>query len=141
MRGEGHQFNQYSQKVIDHFTNPRNVGEIEDADGIGEVGNPVCGDMMQLFIKVRDGKIADAKFKTFGCCAAIATSSMMTELIKGRTLSDLKEITNKVVTEALDGLPKVKLHCSVLAEDALKAALKDYYQKKGEEENGVEPSI
>ncbi len=131
--GEGHQFNQYSQKVIDHFTNPRNVGEMEDADGIGEVGNPVCGDMMQLFIKVKNGRIEDTKFKTFGCCAAIATSSMITELIKGRTLSELKEITNKVVTEALDGLPKVKLHCSVLAEDALKAALKDYYRKQKKE--------
>lgn len=131
--GEGHQFNQYSQKVIDHFTNPRNVGEMEDADGIGEVGNPVCGDMMRLFIKVKNGRIEDAKFKTFGCCAAIATSSMITELIKGRTLSEVKEITNKVVTEALDGLPKVKLHCSVLAEDALKAALKDYYRKQKKE--------
>lgn len=127
---QGHQFNQYSQKVIDHFTNPRNVGEIKDADGIGEVGNPLCGDMMQLFIKVKDGKIEDAKFKTFGCCAAIATSSMLTELIKGKSLSDIKEITNKVITEALDGLPRIKLHCSVLAEDALKAALKDYYRKQ-----------
>lgn len=126
---EGHQFNQYSQKVIDHFTNPRNVGEIEDADGVGEVGNPVCGDMMQLFIKIKDGRIEDAKFKTFGCCAAIATSSMLTELIKGRSLSDLKEITNRAITEALDGLPKIKLHCSVLAEEALKAALKDYYHR------------
>ncbi len=130
---QGHQFNQYSQKVIDHFTNPRNIGEIEDADGVGEVGNPVCGDMMQLFIKIKDGKVEDAKFKTFGCCAAIATSSMLTELIKGKNLSDLKEITNKVITEALDGLPKIKLHCSVLAEEALKAALKDYYQKKKKE--------
>jgi nitrogen fixation NifU-like protein len=130
---EGHQFNQYSPKVIDHFTNPRNVGEIEDADGVGEVGNPVCGDLMKLFIKVKNGKIEDAKFKTFGCCAAIATSSMLTELIKGKTLSELKEITNKVVTEALDGLPRVKLHCSVLAEEALKAALKDYYKKQNKE--------
>ncbi|MGB9627997.1 MAG: Fe-S cluster assembly scaffold protein NifU [Thermodesulfobacteriota bacterium] len=131
--GESHQFKQYSQKVIDHFTNPRNVGEIEDADGIGEVGNPVCGDLMKLYIKIKDGRIEDAKFKTFGCCAAIATSSMLTELIKGRTLLELNEITNKVVTEALDGLPRVKLHCSVLAEDALKAALKDYYQKQKKE--------
>jgi len=130
---ESHQFNQYSPKVIDHFTNPRNVGEIEDADGVGEVGNPVCGDVMKLFIKVKNGKIEDAKFKTFGCCAAIATSSMLTELIKGKTLSELKEITNKAVTEALDGLPRVKLHCSVLAEDALKAALKDYYKKQNKE--------
>lgn len=130
---EGHQFNQYSQKVIDHFTNPRNVGEIADADGVGEVGNPVCGDMMRLFIKIKDGRIEDAKFKTFGCCAAIATSSILTELIRGKSLSDLKEITNKAITEALDGLPKIKLHCSVLAEEALKAALKNYYQRKKDE--------
>ena len=130
MIGESHPFNQYSQKVTDHFTNPRNVGEIEDADGIGEAGNPACGDVMRLFIKVKDGKIEDAKFKTFGCCAAIATSSMLTELIKGKSLSEVKGITKEVVTEALDGLPRVKLHCSVLAEDALKAALKDYYQRQ-----------
>lgn len=130
MIGESHPFNQYSQKVTDHFTNPRNVGEIEDADGIGEAGNPACGDVMRLFIKVKDGKIEDAKFKTFGCCAAIATSSMLTELIKGKSLSEVKGITKEVVTEALDGLPRVKLHCSVLAEEALKAALKDYYQRQ-----------
>jgi nitrogen fixation NifU-like protein len=128
---EGHQFSQYSQEVIEHFTNPRNLGEIKDADGIGEVGNAKCGDVMQLFIKVKDGKIEDVKFKTFGCCAAIATSSMITEMIKGRPLSELNEISNKAVTEALGGLPKIKLHCSVLAEDALKAALEDYRSKKG----------
>ena len=127
---EGHQFSQYSQKVIDHFTNPRNLGEIKDADGIGEVGNAKCGDLMQLFIKVRDDKIEDAKFKTFGCCAAIATSSMITEMIKGKSLSELKEVTNKAVAEALGGLPKVKLHCSVLAEEALKSALEDYHKKQ-----------
>lgn len=125
-----HQFSQYSQKVIDHFTHPRNIGEIKDADGIGEVGNPKCGDVMQLFIKVEDGRIEDAKFRTFGCAAAIATSSMITEMVKGRALSELDQVTNEAVTEALGGLPKVKLHCSVLAEDALKAALKDYYKRK-----------
>jgi len=125
----GHQFYQYSPTVIDHFTNPRNTGEILDADGVGEVGNPKCGDVMQLFIRVRDGRIEDAKFKTFGCAAAIATSSMITEMIKGKTLSDLKDVTNKAVTEALGGLPRMKLHCSVLAEEALNAALKDYYER------------
>ena len=129
MRAE-HQFSQYSQRVIDHFTNPRNMGEIEDADGIGEVGNPKCGDVMQLFIKVKDGRIEDAKFKTFGCAAAIATSSMITEMVKGRALSELDQVTNEAVAEALGGLPRVKLHCSVLAEDALKAALKDYYKRR-----------
>lgn len=128
--GEEHKFNQYSPKVIDHFTHPRNVGEIEDADGVGEVGNSVCGDVMKLFIKVRSEKIEDAKFMTFGCCAAIAASSMLTELIKGKTLSELRKITNQVITEALGGLPKIKLHCSLLAEYALKAALKDYDQKR-----------
>jgi nitrogen fixation NifU-like protein len=128
--GAGHQFSQYSQKVIDHFTNPRNMGEIEDADGFGEAGNPKCGDVMQLFIKVRDGRIEDAKFKTFGCAAAIATSSMITEMVKGKALSELDAVTNEAVTEALGGLPRVKLHCSVLAEDALKAALKDYYKRR-----------
>lgn len=127
---EGHQFSQYSQEVIAHFTNPHNLGEIKDADGIGEVGNAKCGDLMQLFIKVRDDKIEDAKFKTFGCCAAIATSSMITEMIKGKSLSELKEVTNKAVAEALGGLPKVKLHCSVLAEEALKSALEDYHKKQ-----------
>lgn len=127
-----HQFNQYSQKVIDHFTNPRNVGEIEDADGIGVARNPACGDLVKLFIKIKDGRIEDAKFKTYGCSAAIAASSMLTELIKGKSLPELKKITKEVVTEALDGLPKVKLHCAVLAEDTLKAALKDYYRRQEE---------
>lgn len=126
----GHQFSQYSAKVIDHFTNPRNMGEMPEPDGIGEVGNPKCGDVMQLSIKIRDGRIADAKFMTFGCCAAIATSSMITEMIKGKRLDELAAITNKTVTDALDGLPKIKLHCSVLAEDALKAALSDYHKRK-----------
>lgn len=131
----GHQFSQYSRKVIDHFTNPRNMGEIEDADGIGEVGNPKCGDVMQLFIKVKDGRIEDAKFKTFGCAAAIATSSMITEMVKGKALSELDHVTNEAVTEALGGLPRVKLHCSVLAEGALKAALKDYDNRKNSGES------
>lgn len=131
---EGHQFSQYSQKVIDHFTNPRNLGEIKDADGVGEVGNAKCGDVMQLFIKIKDDKIEDAKFKTFGCCAAIATSSMITEMIKGKSLSELDGVTNQAVAEALGGLPKIKLHCSVLAEDALRAALEDYYHKKDKAE-------
>lgn len=121
----------YSEKVMDHFANPRNVGEIEDADGVGLVGNPVCGDVMKMYIKVRDGLIVDAKFKTFGCGAAIATSSMATELIIGKTIEQALELTNKTVVEALDGLPKLKLHCSVLAEEALKNALDDYYKKMG----------
>ena len=121
----------YSEKVMDHFANPRNVGEIEDADGIGSVGNPVCGDVMKMYIKVRDNVIVDAKFKTFGCGAAIATSSMATELIKGKPIEEALKLTNKTVVEALDGLPKVKIHCSVLAEEALKNALDDYYKKTG----------
>lgn len=128
MSGE-HQFSQYSEQVIEHFRNPRNLGEIEAADGKGEVGNAKCGDMMQLFIKVENHKIKDAKFKTFGCCAAIATSSMLTEMIKGRSLTELLAVTNEAICQALGGLPKTKLHCSVLAEDALKAALQDYHQK------------
>lgn len=119
----------YSEKVMDHFQNPRNVGEIENADGVGSVGNPTCGDIMQLFIKIDDGKIADAKFKTFGCGAAIATSSMMTELVKGKTIQEAVKISNKTVAEALDGLPAVKMHCSVLAEEALQSALEDYFKK------------
>ncbi|MFX0136706.1 MAG: Fe-S cluster assembly scaffold protein NifU [Candidatus Hodarchaeota archaeon] len=121
----------YSAKIMDHFSNPRNVGEIEDADGVGYVGNPVCGDVMQMFIKVKDGLIIDAKFKTFGCGAAIATSSMATELIKGKKIEDALKITNETVAEALGGIPKVKMHCSVLAEQALRNALDDYYKKKG----------
>lgn len=120
----------YSQKVMDHFMNPRNVGEIPDADGVGKIGNPVCGDVMQLSIKVDKGKIVDAKFKTFGCGAAIATSSMVTELVKGKTLGEAMEVSNKAVAEALDGLPPVKMHCSNLAADALHAAIEDYRKRR-----------
>lgn len=121
----------YSEKVMDHFRNPRNVGEIADADGIGEVGNAKCGDIMRMYIKVKDGIISDVKFMTFGCGSAIATSSMATELIKGQPVEKALELTNKAVVEALDGLPDYKLHCSVLAEEAVKAAVKDYYDKNG----------
>ena len=121
----------YNEKVMDHFMNPRNVGEIENPDGVGKVGNPACGDIMEMFIKVEDGVIVDAKFKTFGCGAAIATSSMATELIKGKRIEDAIKLTNEKVTSALGGLPKVKRHCSVLAEQALQSALHDYYTKKG----------
>lgn len=121
----------YSEKVMDHFTNPRNVGEIEDADGIGEVGNAKCGDIMKMFLKIDNGFITDIKFKTFGCGAAVATSSMATEMIKGQKLEDALKLTNKAVVEALDGLPDSKLHCSVLAEQALKAAISDYYKRQG----------
>ena len=121
----------YSEKVMDHFANPRNVGEIPDASGIGEVGNSKCGDIMKMYIKVEGNVIVDCKFKTFGCSAAIATSSMATELIKGKTIDDALKLTNKAVMEALDGLPPVKVHCSVLAEQAIKAALSDYYRKSG----------
>ncbi|MCC8136367.1 MAG: Fe-S cluster assembly scaffold protein NifU [Ruminococcus sp.] len=121
----------YSEKVLDHFSNPRNVGEIEDADGVGEVGNAKCGDIMKMYIKVDNGVITDVKFKTFGCGAAVATSSMATELIKGKPIEEALKLTNKAVVEALDGLPAVKLHCSVLAEQAIKAALSDYYTRQG----------
>ena len=123
---------QYSTKVMEHFNNPRNVGDIPDADGIGNVGNPVCGDIMRLYIKVKDGIIADAKFKTFGCGAAIATSSMVTEMVKGKSIDDALKISNRAVAEALGGLPSVKMHCSVLAEEALRAAIDDYYKKHPE---------
>ncbi|MDR1630319.1 MAG: Fe-S cluster assembly scaffold protein NifU [Oscillospiraceae bacterium] len=119
----------YSQKVMDHFTNPRNVGSIEDADGVGEVGNAKCGDIMKVYIKVRAGIITDVKFETFGCGSAIATSSMATEMIKGKTIDQAFELSNKAVVEALDGLPPAKLHCSVLAEESIKAAIKDYYDR------------
>lgn len=122
---------QYSEKVMEHFMNPRNVGEIEDADGVGTVGNPACGDIMQMTIKVVDDVIVDVKFKTFGCGAAIASSSIATEMIKGKTIKEALKLTNKAVAEALGGLPPVKRHCSVLAEQALHSALNDYYKKKG----------
>lgn len=121
----------YSEKVMDHFSNPRNVGEIADADGIGEIGNEKCGDIMKMYLKIDGGVITDVKFKTFGCGAAVATSSMATELIKGATIDDALKLTNKAVVEALDGLPAAKLHCSVLAEQAIKAALWDYYSRQG----------
>lgn len=121
----------YSEKVRDHFAHPRNVGEIENADGVGTVGNAKCGDIMQMFLKIDGDVITDAKFKTFGCGAAIATSSMATELIKGKTIDEAMTLTNKAVVEALDGLPPVKIHCSVLAEEAVHSALADYYTKKG----------
>ena len=121
----------YSEKVMEHFANPRSVGEIENADGVGEVGNAKCGDIMKMYLKIDDGIITDVKFKTFGCGAAVATSSMATELIKGKPIEDALKLTNKAVVEALDGLPTVKLHCSVLAEQAIKAALSDYYKKQG----------
>ena len=121
----------YSDKVMDHFMNPRNMGEIADANAIGDVGNPACGDMMRLYLKIEDNKIVDAKFKTFGCGAAIATSSMLTELLKGISLEEARAISNKAVAEALDGLPAVKIHCSVMAEEALAAALKDYESRDG----------
>ena len=123
----------YSEKVMDHFSNPRNVGEIPDADGVGEVGNPTCGDIMRFSIKVDNGVITDVKFKTFGCGAAIATSSMATELAKGKTLEEALQLTNKAVAEALDGLPPVKMHCSLLAEQAIHAAVEDYQKKHPKE--------
>ena len=122
----------YSEKVMDHFQNPRNVGKIDDADGIGEVGNAKCGDIMRMYLKIDDnGVITDVKFNTFGCGSAIATSSMATEMIKGKSVNEALTLSNKAVVEALDGLPAHKIHCSVLAEEAVKAAVKDYYDKKG----------
>ena len=119
----------YSEKVMDHFTNPRNVGEIADASGVGTVGNAKCGDIMRIYLKIENGIIEDVKFKTFGCGAAIATSSMATEMVKGKSIEEAMKLTNKAVAEALDGLPPVKMHCSVLAEQALKEALEDYFKK------------
>ncbi len=132
----------YSEKVIDHFSNPRNVGEIEDASGVGTVGNAKCGDIMRMYLDIdENGIIQEAKFKTFGCGAAIATSSMATELIKGKTIQQALEVTNKAVMEALDGLPPVKVHCSLLAEEAIHAALWDYAQKNGIEIKGLKPPV
>lgn len=130
----------YTEKVMDHFNNPRNMGEIEDASGVGTVGNAKCGDIMRVYLKIENGIVEDAKFKTFGCGAAVATSSMATELVKGQSVEDALKITNKAVLEALDGLPPVKIHCSLLAEEALHAALWDYAKKNGIEIEGlVEP--
>lgn len=120
----------YSGKVIDHFRNPRNVGRIEDADGVGKVGNPVCGDIMAIYIKVEDDVIIDIKFETFGCGAAIATSSMATELVKGKTIEEALRLTNRTVAEALDGLPPIKMHCSMLAEEGIKGAIADYRERQ-----------
>lgn len=122
---------QYSQKVMEHFTDPHNVGKIEDADGVGEIGNAKCGDIMKMYLKIENDIIVDVKFNTYGCASAIATSSMATDLIKGQPVSEALKLTNKAVVEALDGLPPVKIHCSVLAEQAIKAALADYYTKQG----------
>jgi len=120
----------YSEKVMEHFMHPRNVGQIENPDGVGHVGNPICGDIMELYIRVKDNIIVDAKFKTFGCGAAIATSSMVTEIVKGKTIEEALKISNKTVAEALDGLPPIKMHCSMLAEEALKLAIEDYLKKQ-----------
>jgi nitrogen fixation NifU-like protein len=125
----------YSEKVMDHFRNPRNVGEIENPDGTGHVGNPICGDVMELYIRVKNGVIADAKFKTFGCGAAIATSSMVTEMVIGKSIEEALEISNHAVAEALGGLPPIKMHCSVLAEEALRSAINDYLNNR--EKNGL----
>ena len=128
----------YSEKVMDHFQNPRNLGKMDDADGVGEVGNAKCGDIMKIYLKIKDGVIEDVKFNTFGCASAIATSSMATEMIKGQKVEDAIQISNKAVVEALDGLPPAKIHCSVLAEQAVKAAVADYYTKNGIE---LDPEI
>jgi len=127
----------YSEKVMDHFRNPRNVGVIEDADGVGEVGNAKCGDIMKIYLKIEGGIVEDVKFETFGCASAVASSSMATELIKGQPVSEALKLTNKAVAEALDGLPAYKMHCSVLAEEAIKNALEDYYKKHPEEKTEV----
>ena len=126
----------YTEKVMEIFRKPCNIGEIKDADGIGKVGNPTCGDIMELYIKVKDNIIVDAKFKTFGCGAAIATSSMVTELVKGKTVDEALEISNRAVAEALGGLPPIKMHCSILAENALKSAIEDYLKKKNKDVEG-----
>lgn len=129
---------EYSEKVFDHFTNPRNVGEIADASGVGEVGNAKCGDIMKIYLKISDdGIIEDVKFKTFGCGAAIATASMATEMVKGKSIEEALKLTNQAVAEALDGLPPVKMHCSVLAEEALRSAIADYYRKQGKDPEAI----
>ena len=128
----------YSEKVMDHFRNPRNVGVIENADGVGEAGNPVCGDIMKIYLKIDNDIVTDVKFETFGCGSAIASSSMATELIKGKPVSEALSLTNQAVTEALDGLPAHKLHCSVLAEEAVRAAVKDYYDRTGQTHDPAE---
>ncbi len=125
---------EYSDRVKEHFLNPRNVGKMEDPDGVGEVGNPVCGDMMKIYIKVKDGRIVDIKFETFGCAAAIAASSIATEMVKGKTLEEAMRLTKKEVVEELGGLPPQKIHCSLLAEDAIKAAIEDYWRKQGKKD-------
>jgi len=130
---------QYSDKVMDHFNHPRNVGEIPDASGVGTVGNPICGDVMKMYLKIENDVIVDVKFKTFGCGAAIATSSMVTEMVKGKTIEESLKISNKAVAEALGGLPAIKMHCSVLAEQALRSALADYYRKIGRDPSAFEP--
>ena len=126
----------YSEKVMDHFSNPRNVGEIEDANAVGQVGNAKCGDIMKIYMKIEDDIIKEVKFKTFGCGAAVATSSMATEMVKGKTIKEALSLTNKAVMEALDGLPPAKVHCSVLAEEAINAAIADYYKRLG-----IEPDV
>ena len=132
---------EYSEKVMDHFTNPRNVGEIDDAAGVGTVGNAKCGDIMRMYLDIQDGVVKDTKFKTFGCGAAVATSSMATELVIGKTVEEALKVTNKAVMEALDGLPPVKVHCSLLAEEAIHAALWDYAQKNGIVIDGLKPPV
>jgi len=129
----------YSEKVMDHFLHPRNTGEIPDASGVGVVGNAICGDIMKMYIKVENGLIVDAKFKTFGCGAAISTSSMVTEMVKGKSIDEALKISNKAVAEALGGLPAIKMHCSVLAEQALRSALADYYKKIDKDPSAFEP--
>ena len=132
---------EYSEKVMDHFTNPRNVGEIENASGVGTVGNAKCGDIMRMYLEIKDGVVIDAKFKTFGCGAAVATSSIATQLVKGKTVEEALLVTNKAVMEALDGLPPVKVHCSLLAEEAIHAALWDYAEKHGITIEGLEKPV
>lgn len=136
------QVTEYSEKVMDHFTNPRNVGELEDASGVGTVGNAKCGDIMRMYLAIdEDGVVTEAKFKTFGCGAAVATSSMATELVKGKTVQEAMNVTNKAVMEALDGLPPVKVHCSLLAEEAIHAALWDYSKKSGVQIQGLKEPV